>query len=67
MLEVSTPHKRPRPTETAEAKAFRKSLLEDAQYLSELDKALKEFQEGKSKTVEEIEISRQRRDPESNR
>jgi hypothetical protein len=56
---MATPRKRSRPTETAEVKAFRKSLLEDAEYLVELDQALKEFQAGKSKALEEIEISRQ--------
>ena len=36
-------------------------LLEDTGYLAELDEALKESQEGKSKSLEEIEIARRER------
>jgi hypothetical protein len=55
---MPTPRKRPQLMETSEVKELRKSLLEDAEYLAELDEALKEFQRGKSKALEEIETSR---------
>jgi hypothetical protein len=56
---MSTPYKRQHSTETSEAKGFRRSLLEDSEYMVELDKALTEFQDGKSKTLGEIGTSRQ--------
>ena len=58
---LSTERKRSQPATAKGAKALKDRLLKDRDYLAELDEALKEFKEGKSKTFEDLEMTRQQR------
>ena len=44
-------------TESPDAKAFRSRLLKEPDYLAEIDQALQDFREGKSKSLEEAPAS----------
>lgn len=58
---MSTENERSGPATAKNVKALKDRLLKDQDYLAELDEALKEFTEGKSKTLVEIELERQQR------
>ena len=58
---MSAQRKRLKTNAVKEAKALKMQMLQNQDYLEQLDEAFGEFKEGKSKTFEEIEIARQRR------
>ena len=53
--------KHSRPTTAKEATAIRERLVNDGEYLAAIVEAVKEFEEGKSKTLEDIDMTRQKR------
>ncbi len=54
-----------KPTAAGEAKALRDRLVNDRRYLAEIDEAVNDFEKGKSKTLEDLEMTRQKRNQNS--